>query len=115
MSLDHVHRDALTGQFGRVSVTKPVRMYALLDTSPCCESLDSVPDVGGIDGVAVEGAEERGASLDPEGLALLQPTLDEGEGTGVEADRASAVALAVQDSHGAVFAVHVLGFECQRL
>ena len=68
LSLDHVHRDALAGQLRRVGVTQPMRVYALLDASPCCESLDSVPDVGGIDGSAVEGAEERGAALDPEGL-----------------------------------------------
>jgi hypothetical protein len=90
-------------------------MHALLDASLRCESLESVPDVGGIDGATVERAEERGAALDPEGFPLSQPTLDEGEGTGVEADRASAVALAVQDAHSAVFAVHVLRMERQRL
>jgi hypothetical protein len=85
-------------------------MYALLDTSLRGESLHRVPDVRGIDGSAVEGAEEGSAALDPEGLSLFEPTFDESEGTGVKADRAGAVALTVQDAQRAVLSVHVLGF-----
>jgi hypothetical protein len=115
LCLNHVHRDTLSGQFRRVGVPQPVRVYALLDASLCCEALESVPNVRGIDRVAVEGAEDRGAALDPESLPLFQPTLDEGKCTGVETHRARAVALAVQDAHRAVLAVHVLGLERQCL
>ncbi len=55
-----------------------------------------MPDIEGIDGSAVEGAEERGAALDPDGFSLFEPTLDESEGTGVKADRAGAVAAALE-------------------
>ena len=94
LGLDHVHRHALTGQLGRVGVTQPMRVHTLLDASPCCEALDSVPDVGGIDGSAVQGAEQRCAALDPEGFSLFEPTFDESEGTSVEAYGSGAVALA---------------------
>jgi hypothetical protein len=92
-----------------------MRVHALLDPSLCCESLDRVTDVGGINGMAVERAEKRGAALDSEGLPLFQPTFDEGEGTSVKAHRASAISLAVQNAHRAVFAVDVLGLQRQCL
>jgi hypothetical protein len=92
-----------------------MRVNSLLDASLCREAFESVPNVGGIDGATVEGAEEQGAALNPKGFPLFEPTFDKGKSTGVEADRPRAVSFAVQDAHGAVLAVHVLGLECQSL
>jgi hypothetical protein len=77
-----------------------------LDTGPAGEAAEERPDVLLADLPARERAEQRPAAY-PDRAARVGPALDDCHRAGVEADRAGAVDLAVQDADRGAAGVNV--------
>jgi hypothetical protein len=70
---------------------------ALLDPCLRVQSRQQSSHIFLTDGIALQGAEDRGGATEPELPAALKPALEQRDGAGVEPDRAGAVTLAMQD------------------
>ena len=106
--LDDVDRHSLCRKLGGVGVTQAVGVDALLDARLSSQAGEEPADVGGIERLAGECAEDRPPPREPDGSAAIEPALEQGEGRGVHPDRAPPVALAVEDREGALGDVDVL-------
>ena len=72
-------------------------MDALVDPRLDRDAREEAADVGRVERLPSEGAEDRPPSREAEDSTAVEPALEEGEGGGVHADRAPPVALAVED------------------
>ncbi len=76
-------------------VAQAVGMDALLNPRLGRQAGEEPADIGGIERLAGQGAEDRTPAREPERSTAVHPALEEGEGGRVHTDRAPPVALAV--------------------
>ncbi len=85
LRLDEVRRQPLGCQLRRVGVAEAVRMDALLDSALACETRQEGAHVGVLQGRSAECTEHTLTTVEAQLAPPVQPAVDKGEGTGIDA------------------------------
>ena len=109
--LDDIYGCVLARQLAGMCVAQTVEMNPLLDSRFATKPTHECPHVALEKGLALQSADDRLATIQAQLSTAVQPALNEGEGSGVEPDRALLAALAAKHIHGARLAVEVFRVE----
>ncbi len=113
--LNERHGHALDGELRRTGMVQPMRMRALLDACLASETREERPDVAGLQGMSVQGAEDDAWAMEGELPPFIEPPSDEGKGGRIHADGAVAIPLAVANRHRARGSMQIAPLEGERL
>ncbi len=113
--LDERDRDPLDGELRRTGVAQAVGMHPLLNAGLAREAGEERPDIAGLQGPAVQGAEDGAGAMEAEPPPFIEPPSDECEGGGIHADGAVAIPLAMADGQGARGSMQIAQLEGERL
>ncbi len=98
--LDDRHRYAFHHQFVCMGMTQAMRMYAFFDLSLFGETWQEGAHVGGFQRFALERAEQRGVSVDAEGVSGFEPAAEDRHRSRIKGDDSSAISFAVEHREG---------------
>ena len=105
----------LDGELGRTRVAQAVRMHALLNAGLAREAGEQRADIARLQGPPIQGAEDDAGTMDAEPQPFIEPPSDQGDGGGIHADGAVAIALAVAHRQGARSSMQIALLEGERL
>jgi hypothetical protein len=102
-------------EFDRKQVPEPMAMDALVDACLASEPRKEMPDVALINLAAIERAEDGRTSIDPPPTPEVDPTGKQSRRTGIHADYAPLVPLAVLNHQRPAVEVDVLDLQGEYL